>query len=582
MIHQQYKIIFLLLFTVSTNILLSQNRINLNLIGNKYIESSQYQKWVNAKSENISDSLVIPFIINKITTELNNYGLHQIKINTIRIDSIKTKQYFVTLNINEGEQAYIKSIKFNSVSKVDSIILDEFFNPIINQPFSKTLLEEQIEKVLNYYENNGYPFATIKIASIYFDTDKTEEITRIHLIINKKNLSKIDKIDIKGNAKTESRVIVNTLRFEKGELYSQNKIDNVPNKLNKLRFFKSVGNPKYFVNSDGEGILEVSLEEKNTNSFDGIIGYVPSTDNIKGYLTGFVNVSLRNLFGTGRNAAIKWQQETSQTQELELKYLEPWLFNYPFNLEVGFYQRKQDSTYVKRSYRGNLEFLATENISASFILESESVIPSINKNNTILVFNASSLNSGLQLKLDYRDDIFAPTKGLYFISLYKFRSKTVNNNEPGTDVKINFNNYELDFGGYYSFFKNQVLALGLHAKEIIGDNFDISDYYQFGGANTLRGYRENQFLGNRILWSNLEYRFMLSLQSYVFGFYDLGYFLLDANKESNIKRLSDYKFGYGVGLSLETGLGIMKVSYAFSEGSTITNGLIHFGLVNEF
>ncbi len=583
MIRPLFNISILCLFILTSNILIAQKSIVLNTVGNKNIETTQYLKWVNIKKGKLNDSTVIPFVKQRISTELNNLGFLQHKFITEIIDSSKNDKYFITIEIEEGEQTFIKLVDVNTNSKEDSTLILKYFEPLVNVPFSKFNLENQIENALNYYENNGYPFANIKVQSIVFEKVDGRNYANIYLILQKGKLSKIDKIEIKGNNKTNSSVIVNTLRFEKGELYSQQKINNIPNQLNKLRFFNKIEAPNYLVNSKGEGILEISLEEKNTNTFDGIIGYVPASDNnTTGYLTGFVNISLRNLFGTGRSTAIRWQQETSQTQELELKYLEPWILNYPFNLTVEFFQRKQDSTYVKRTYGGTLEFLATENISASLILESESIIPSANKAESITVFNSSSLNSGLQLKLDYRDNILAPTKGLYFISTYKFRSKKINKNQIEGNIDQVFNNYELDFGGYYSLFKNQVIALGLHAKEIIGKDFDISDYFQFGGANTLRGYRENQFLGNRIFWSNVEYRFMLSPQSYIFAFYDLGYFLINENISSNFPRLSDYKSGYGIGLSIETGLGIMKISYAFSEGSSITNGLIHFGLVNEF
>ena len=77
----------------------------------------------------------------------------------------------------------------------------------------------------------------------------------------------------------------------------------------------------------------INVKEKNTNNFDGIIGYIPPrTEDEKGYVTGLVNVTLRNIFGTGRAAAVRWQKLDRNSQELELKYLEPWLFGYPFNL----------------------------------------------------------------------------------------------------------------------------------------------------------------------------------------------------------------------------------------------------------
>jgi outer membrane protein insertion porin family len=98
----------------------------------------------------------------------------------------------------------------------------------------------------------------------------------------------------------------------------------------------------------------------------------------------------------------------------------------------------------------------------------------------------------------------------------------------------------------------------------------------------LRGYRENQFLGNRIIWSNLEYRFLLSQSSYLFAFFDSGYYLINGNELNNVARKSDYLNGYGLGISLDTALGIMRVSYAFAEGTSISDGLIHFGLLNDF
>ncbi|MCB0732679.1 MAG: BamA/TamA family outer membrane protein, partial [Ignavibacteriae bacterium] len=337
--------------------------------------------------------------------------------------------------------------------------------------------------------------------------------------------------------------------------------------------------------SAGEGILQLNIEEKNTNSFDGIIGYVPATSSKdEGYLTGFVNISLLNLFGTGRAAAIRWKQENTLTQELELKYLEPWLFDQPFNLNVNFFQRKQDSSYVKRIFGGNIEYLATENISASVIIESESTIPSIDiTNNSIL--NSTSLNTGLQLKLDYRDDIYSPRSGIYFASTYKYRNKKINSDELPIGIlndNLEYHNYELEFGFFYTLFQNQVLALGVHAKEVIGDYYDISDFFQLGGTNSLRGYRENQFYGNRIIWSNFEYRFLLSQSSYLFTFYDLGYYLISENLANNTNRQSDLNSGYGLGISLDTALGIMRVSYAMAEGTSISNGLIHFGLLNDF
>jgi outer membrane protein assembly factor BamA len=357
--------------------------------------------------------------------------------------------------------------------------------------------------------------------------------------------------------------------------------------LNRLRFFEPVEVPTYYINSKNEGILRISIKEKETNYFDGIAGYVPpSNDKQKGYLTGFVNINLRNLFGTGRAAFFKWQQENQSSQELELRYLEPWLFGFPFNIEAGLFQRKQDSTYVQRNVDAKLEYIATPEISASIIVNSQSTIPTVRSSNVFTVYNSSSFSSGVNLKIDTRDDYYAPTGGLLFNNSYKFTSKKITGPveflTPDLKTEIKFQHIEFDFSVFKQIFLKQVVALGVHARELRGSNFEVSDLYYLGGTNSLRGYLERQFLGNRVVWTNLEYRFLLTRRTYAFVFFDTGYYLRNADTQKNIPELSAFKTGYGFGLNLETGLGILGVSFALGKGDSFSQGKIHFGIINEF
>jgi outer membrane protein insertion porin family len=337
-------------------------------------------------------------------------------------------------------------------------------------------------------------------------------------------------------------------------------------------------------------VLLVEVSEKQTNSFDGIIGYVPgretSSGTEKGYVTGLVNVTLRNLFGTGRAAAIRWQQLDRYSQELELKYLEPWLFGYPFNITGGLFQRKQDTTYVQRRLDGAVEYLAAEDISAGVFISAEEVIPAENTIPVFTVYNSSIFTSGVNLKFDTRNDPYAPIEGILFINEYSFSRKKINGPvqfiTPGLDTRVNLQRILVSFAGFYELFSRQVIALGLHGRELKGSFFEDSDLFRLGGTNSLRGYRESQFLGSRIFWSNLEYRFLLTPRSYAFLFFDTGYYLREADPERNILKSEEFLVGYGGGLSIETGIGILAVSYALGEGESFSEGKIHFGIVNEF
>ena len=422
---------------------------------------------------------------------------------------------------------------------------------------------------------------------IYYDSLKEESLADVYLDIIKGKERKIDKIEISGNSSTKDYVIIRELRLNKGESYSQSRIDELPDRLNRLRFFEPVGPPKFYVNSKGEGVLSLNVKEKQTNNFDGIIGYIPGTkDNEKGYLTGLVNISMRNLFGTGRAAAVRWQQFDRYSQELELKYLEPWLFGYPFNLNGSFYQRKQDTTYVQRKAEGGFEFLATENISASVLIATERVIPTIKEIPVFTVYSSGAFTTGLNLKFDNRDDPYSPTKGLLFLTSYSFSKKKIYGPRefitPETETHVNLQRITLDLSGYYQLFNRQVIALGLHGKELRGSFFENSDLFRLGGTNTLRGYREDQFLGSRIGWGNLEYRLLLTRRTFAFLFFDAGYYYRKPESDRNILKQEGFKTGYGIGLNLETGVGVLGVSFALAAGDSFSDGKIHFGIINEF
>jgi len=556
----------------------------LNFSGNESFPESSYNNWAGTSPGSLYYTGLTDSISVRIAKGLSEEGYFNSHINRdTLLFSPDSQNVDLTFSIDEGAPTYIKNIFIDS----DSVTASRMFNPIIGTIFSKNNIEVGISNLLNELETEGYPFASVKITSLYFYTDDAQvHQADINLSIEKNRLSKIDKIELTGNKKTKDYVILRNLGISAGDKFDQQIIDEIPQQLGKLRFFQPVAPPEFYFNADDEGILQITLKEKNTNNFDGIIGYVPGSENESGFFTGFINLGLGNIFGTGRNLGFKWQQEDRASQELNINYLEPWLFGYPFNVSFEFFQRKQDSTYVQRNIRADLEYLATQDISASFILSSESTIPTERLLPVFTVYNSTSITTGLNLKIDTRNDVYSPTEGIFFLNTYKYISKTIDG--PGeyiadeTETDIELQRFELDLNIFYQLFDRQVIALKAHARELRGSFFEISDLYLLGGTNTLRGYKEKQFAGNRMVWTNFEYRFLLSGQSFGFLFFDTGYYLRNEDKERSIPESSAFKIGYGAGINIETGLGILTVSYALAKGESFSDGKIHFGLLNEF
>ncbi len=403
-----------------------------------------------------------------------------------------------------------------------------------------------------------------------------EKIVEIVFKIKKNETARISKIEIKGNKFTNRDVIVREIRISENDLFTPELSKKIFMRLNRLNIFSSIGNPEFYFDENKNGILEIEVKEGNTNSFDGIIGYVPSSNpNEKGYVTGQINVSLRNLFGTLRAFSFKWNRLSRLSQELEIKYFEPWLFGFPLNVLPTFSQFKQDTTYIQRTFSGNLEFSFSENFGLFLNLSTSSVIPQVNYNVTY-TNRSSSFIYGLGAVYDSRDNPVYTKSGFYFRT--DFNQVIKKDYLPQELRKFYQQKANLSFSIYQSIFKNQLIYFSLNAKVINGGGISISDLFKFGGMNSLRGYEENQFFGSRIFWTNLEYRFLTSYTDYISAFLDYGYYFRDILNE----KVSKFKYGYGVGAGFQTALGLLKVNFALGEGDTFSRGKIHFGIVSGF
>ncbi len=455
---------------------------------------------------------------------------------------------------------------------------------------NKNLLETDIENILSLYENNGFPLTTIKINNIQIN-DSTKTFT-VEIEIDEKGRAKIEQIKIDGNKETRSNIIIRELRIKPGEIYNHKKFKKITSRLYKMQLFDNIEDPiLYLINTPNDdkhntnissnkenfistGIL-IKLTEGNTNFFDGVIGYLPGNLDEKGYFIGTAEISMRNLFGTARKLNFRWSKDEKFSQEIGIRYTEPWLLNYPVNLKSYFYQRKQDTIYIKRYGELKMEFMISELLSASTILSQDNIINS-NPQFITQISNSGTFALGLEVNYDTRDYVYNPTNGIYFRNDYFYGRKKL----YSLSQSISLQRYSFDLEIYKLIFTKQVMMFGIHGKHLNSSKIEISDMYRLGGTFSLRGYRENQFLGSRVYWTNFEYRFLIGKRSFFYGFFDTGYYF---RKDPNTQEKSEaFKFGYGVGMRVQTKLGIIGVSLALGRGDILSQTKIHFGLINEF
>ncbi len=524
----------------------------------------------NQDTININSDTLFSALINF----LQYRGYYDYKFEIDSIDNNSKKIYLI--NVNEGNRYLIKNISSfepDAPQDVISQVSSMFRNTILN----KENIQRAGWNIAELLENKGFPFAEIKFQNLRsIEVEDNEILTEVIFSVKKNYPAKISRIEIEGNKFTNRDVIVREMRISENEFFTPQLSQKIMRRLNRLNIFSNVNNPEFFFDDSLKGILKIEVKEGNTNSFDGILGYVPSpTQNEKGYITGQVNVSLRNLFGTLRAFSFRWNKLSRLSQDLEIKYFEPWFFGFPLNITPIFQQFKQDTTYIQRTFIGNFDLSLSESFMILFNFSSGQVIPQANYFITN-VNRSSTFSYGLGVLYDSRDNPLFTKSGLLFrTDLNQIIKKEY---LPIETKKYNQQKGTILVAIHQPIFRNQVLFLGLNAKVITGDGISISDLFRFGGMNSLRGYEENQFSGSRVFWSNFEYRLFTSFTDYLSVFFDYGYYFRDILNE----RISKFKFGYGVGAGFNTGLGMFRVNYALGEGDTFNKGKIHFGFVSLF
>jgi outer membrane protein insertion porin family len=569
---------------------LKRNLGKISFSGNDYFPDTQLKDMMFQKEGSLYSQEQLDLDVRNIITNYQKEGFIDCSIDKMNKNyNFDSSKIDLAIGIKEGGKILIGEIIIEGNKIMPTPVIFKIMDTEPGKVLKQETLSQDIVQLLNYYEEKGYTFAAINVKDIIKYTDSGKEKLRVIISIQENEQVKIDNIIIEGNTSTNSNVILRELRIEKNSFISRDKISNIRRTLENLGYFESVEEPKIYKYKNST-VLLIKVKEGNTNTFDGIVGYIPPTqqeDN--GYFTGLVNLSLRNLFGTGRRLDARWQKEAKNTQELEMKYLEPWVLNYPVNINFSFLQRIQDSTYIKRDFQLKADALLSKYFTASFTGGFERVIPSIDVSLIspyYTIFDSRVLSTGFEIRLDTRDYVYNPTKGFLYITSYTIGQKIIYNasSYPGEDIPSNFTVQRgmIDLDIYYSFFKRQSILLSLHGAEVLSPNFENADYFRFGGSRTVRGYREEQFLASRIAWSNIELRYSLSRKSFASLFYDMGYYRRPKDEIAKTDEIKDFIFGYGLGLRVETGLGIFGISYALGKGDSILEGKVHFGLINDF
>jgi outer membrane protein insertion porin family len=439
------------------------------------------------------------------------------------------------------------------------------------------------EQLLDFFENNGYPFAHVEIKRI--ETDSVLAAVSVWLQITSSSLTHVDFVSFAGNRQTREAFLLRTAQLQRGELYDQRRINLAQRRLQRLEFVRRVQPATLVVNEEGRTGALFRIEETRSTLIDIAAGYQPATGNRAGQVSGLANLEFLNLFGTGRRGHLHWERPNSSVQAVDVSYAEPWVLGQPVSLRFDFGQRIQDTLYVQRHYGMQVSFDLSTQLSVWGLARREAVFADSQAAAALRLPDSRTSYLETGFSFDTRDEPLNPRSGVLFSTFigngWRERDASTATGAAGS--------FRQQRGGVDTEVAHEVLpfwivAADVHARAIRSTEPEIlrPDLYRLGGAHTLRGYREEQFLGSRIGWTSLEIRYWLGPLSRVFVFADAGGIYREQLVNSVPEQTTLYRTAVGLGLRLETNLGVWGIDYGVGEEDRILDGKLHISLQSSF
>ncbi len=528
----------------------------------KLIEIKDLEEKVYADTSSINTTLVS--LIHKLQDQLYFEA---------SIDELSLEDSLVTASLHLG--AKYEGFKI-SHSKGDRL---EVFQNIERLKLYK-------EDLMQNLMNNGFPFAKICFQNLQMNARVLEG--DLVLIKNEKIL--FNEIKIIGDAKLDQRFLSNFLNIKKGTPYNQALIDKIPEKLRQLNYVNVSGKPKMLFNKLGADVY-LFLEKKKSSRFDLLFGLLPINDPLIDntlIITSLGLIDLNNVFEHGENIYAKFEQLKPLTQELGLKFSWPFLLNTPFGLKSSGNLYKQDTSFIDLDYElGFRYFIGGNNFIEAYINNSATNVLQIK---SAAIINAKSLPNildrrntafGLRFHLNSLDYLYNPSSGFMLNTKLSLGNKRILENsdvvalKDPSDPEFSFaslydelkqeqNQLEFEFEGAYYFKLGQssTLKAGINVGGIFSNGEILTnEQFRLGGAKSLRGFNEQSFFVDQYYLGLLEYRLILSRNTYGFAFMDFA----QLEDGSLLGTGSKRPLGFGAGFSFDTNTGIFNISVALGR-----------------
>ena len=490
--------------------------------------------------------------------------------------TIETIPEGIVLTYHLLQNPMLKGIKFigNEVEKTED--LEKIMTVKSGETLNSTTLHENINAIQEKYHSDGYIYA--KVVDLNVDLDGV-----LNIRINEGTL---EGYSVKGNTKTKEKVIIREMRQKPGTPFDAKLARRSLQRLYNLGYFEDI-NVKMIPGVEPNAIvMELTVKEKRTGSFGLGAGY-SSRDGV----VGMVSVSDTNFLGRGDTISLTYEMSGDDTDAhgYVFAYRKPWLDSKETSGTIRVYNRTYE--YADYDTDGNLKeeymrkYKGGEVALSRPVSEYSTNVVTIRHRDDKYVQHVNSGNAGDRsgaAGAAWRNENFGITRSIVLQHVTDTRDNVYNPTDGGrVDLSaefggilggdFTFQKYGIDHQQFFKAGHAQVWAFRGRAGVATG-NVSEFNQYRVGGQDSLRGYRDDQFRGDRMLLGTVEYRFPIVDKVQGILFTDGGT-VWDSGWDPE-----DFYGSVGSGVALTTPLGALRLDYGYgSQG-----GRFHFSVGGAF